>query len=184
MPRRPLDLFLRRMALQFRKGNAMRWFSKKAADKIRKQKIRIREKPKAPSGQNPEYTSPEHRQRAPKIKKPRVQRPFVTEFSSMHVNAHAQDMSTSELDMHDKGEAGPITSIIWRTNGGGCPKCAPLNDMQWESLGDFLAGREIASAPKTGKPVALYGYTHPECSCWLELTLANSEETVLVGPYA
>lgn len=165
----------------------MRWFRGRKAEEMRKQKIKVRVAPKAVPGQKPDYKSPQHRQRAPKIKKPRVKRPFITDFSSLRVDAHTQDMSLMALEMYDKGETGPITSITWHSNGS-CSvtdpnmNVCPADGHHWDSLSAFLGGRRPSVAPKTGKPLGMYGHSHPDCSCHLEITLANSEEMITIGP--
>lgn len=165
----------------------MRWFRGRKAEEMRKQKIKVRVAPKAVPGQKPDYKSPAHRQRAPKIKKPRVKRPFITDFSSKTAADHIQDQSLAALEMYDKGEMGPITSITWHSNGVcSCTdlnmNTCPVDGHHWENLDVFLRGRKFAKAPKTGKDLGMYGHSHPDCSCHLEITLANSDETITIGP--
>ena len=166
----------------------MRWFRGRKAEEMRKQKIKVREAPKAVPGQKPDYKSPQHRQRAPKIKKPRVKRPFITDFSSMVTAADAdestrtQDCSMDGLRFADAGENGPIIGIAWK-GGAGCQfngkknghNCGTMKGRTWKSLAEFIAFRPMSKSPN-GKEVGIYGYTHPECGCYLEVKLAGSSE--------
>jgi len=161
------------------------WFNKKS---VRKQKIQLRRKPTTRRGPSPKYSPIQHIHRAPKIEKPRVDMPFVKSpsYSFLDIKARdfAKDMSVSELKSIEAG-GNTITKILWHS-GGGCLTCDEMGASgEWTSLEDFLGSR--GSTSFRGKEVGIYSFTHPECTCHLEVfytTADGSEEIRNVGPYA
>lgn len=157
----------------------MKWFTKKA---LRKQKLRVRESPK-PKAPAPKYVAPREQPRGPKIVKPRVELPFVGSGLNVTANPHRQDMSLSALQSVQAEAAmhGGIVSVDWNLSGAACTKCQIAQEAgPWDSVQSFLNGRPMAVSPN-GKPVGIFGYSHPDCSCTLTIYYGD-EQTATVSP--
>ena len=153
----------------------MKWFTKSKA--LRKQKIKVRKAPASTSAPKPKYQKTKQPERGPKIVQPHVEVPFIG--ASLERQALIQDSSLLQLESlrHDTN----ITSVEWNLSGGACAKCqAAQQSGPWNSVGEFLDNRPIAVSPN-GKPVGIYGYSHPECSCNITIFYADGN-TATVTP--